>query len=320
MTSNRLALLRDEIIKKLGESEMHRKGWAEAMTTVCIHMAEARQQFKENAEFGKWLDESGIKLSHQDRAAAIKMGGDPKHLMEVLGKTERRSLRHIYANEWGVTHVGKTPKPTPAKEAAAHHAADVLEAGGEKLTSKKVAEQAGIGVSLATQALATRRATEQREIDAAALLSASAKEKLEAAIRAHKKKLDNEFQYNVQQGVRKFIDEHILPQYGDKLKKADAILAKTDYIHRLFPFKPAEYKAILAALHPDNSTSAEKRSELFQLFKSKEDKLKNPVDMDKKLGGMPRTMEDLMAMREARRQKVKEENAAKRAAAKASKH
>ena len=288
------------------------KEWADCMYNACLDLAEARKNFKDHAEFGKWCAEAGIKLSKDDRAAAIAMGKEPDKLLLVLAETERRSLQHIYRHDWPFSsrdEKGSNTKPKkPKKETTAFEKVkeviDRRKLVGEPVTYEEVQAEAGVSSTPLRRALAAAEAVEGMEKDFANLLSSTAKEKLDAAIKQHKKKLDLEYDTKVRDGIRKHIEEYVLPNYGDKLKKADTIIAARDAAGRYFPFTGKEYKQVLSALHPDsaNSMSAEKRAEIFNLFKSKEAKLRNPLEEGEKLSGtLPKNVIELMAMRKNKR-------------------
>jgi len=49
-------------------------------------------------------------MNHQTRAALVAMGQDMARAREVLAVTERRSIEHVFRNEFQVTHVRKSPK------------------------------------------------------------------------------------------------------------------------------------------------------------------------------------------------------------------
>jgi hypothetical protein len=310
--SNSLTVLRDRIRMNLNTADQAMREWADCMYAVCLDLAEAREKFKDHAEFGKWCREVDIKMTHQDRAAAIKMGQEPDKLILVLANTDRTSLRQIYEKEWAFTGSGKSPKEDkpkkPKKETEAFEKAkeaiDRRKLVGEPVTYEEVKAEAGVSSTPIRRALAVAEATEGQEVDYAQLLSSTAKEKLAAAVKQHKKKLDLEYDTKVRDGIRKHIEEYVLPNYGDKLKKADTIIAARDAAGRYFPFTGKEYKQVLSALHPDsaNSMSAEKRAEIFNLFKSKEAKLRNPLEEGEKLSGtLPKNVIELMAMRKNKR-------------------
>src|SRR5262245_33225646 len=70
--------------------------WATAWVGIGVDMVAARREMKDHAEFGSWLKDAGIDMNHQDRAALLRMSNHPKELLDVLVKTTRKALQHIY--------------------------------------------------------------------------------------------------------------------------------------------------------------------------------------------------------------------------------
>ena len=174
---------------------------------------------------------------------------------------------------------------------------------GRRPTDKEVRERAGVSstpvrIAFAREAEAAKPAPED------VTLSASAQQKLEAAIRAHKKQQDIDFNQRVETEVQARLKERVLPEIGERLRKADAILDRQKY---QFPLSPAEYKQVLAVLHPDNSASEEKRNAAFTLFTQRADKLRDPTTPGERL--MPAmSLDELLK----RKQAVDAERKAKR--------
>jgi hypothetical protein len=303
----------------LAREAANRQEWIAIKVSLCRRHGEAKRKYGDLISFGRWFDENvGDLISKDERAAYVAMGEHIEIAKQVLTATTRNSVQHIYRQEFlpRFRHVTKTPKPRKPQVTNEYEAAmGVIERRaqtGESLAYNDIQREAGISSTAVRRALAVWDAKQEHASDFGKFLSSSATEKLEAAIRQHKKKLDQEFEARIHVEVNRIINEEVLPRYGDKLAKADAIIAADNRKHTslLFPLSPAQYKAILAALHPDNSTSPERRAELFQLFKSKEDRLKSPVDTDARLAaaGLPRNLDELMA----RRNQVQAERRAKR--------
>lgn len=53
-------------------------------------------------------------MNSDTRAALVAMGQDMARARDVLAVTERRSIRHVYLNEFQVRHVAKSPKEPKA--------------------------------------------------------------------------------------------------------------------------------------------------------------------------------------------------------------
>jgi len=135
-----------------------------------------------------------------------------------------------------------------------------------------------------------------------ATLSMTAQQRLEAAIRAHTRKLDAEFAWRVQADIKRLIDEMVLPQYNEEHDHHREIIKSHKGV-----FDNATYRQILARLHPDTGGTAE----LFDLFKKLERVLRKPEEKPSNIPPLPKTFEELMA----HKRKVDAERKAKRAAA-----
>jgi len=117
-----LTRLETKLRKLLGQRAENKEEFVEINVEFCVTLAQAREQFKADIEFGRWCDSTKLDVDHRTRAAAISMGHDPKALTKCLEATERRSLRHIYEEEFGrFTQKGKPKrrksKPTPSPKA-----------------------------------------------------------------------------------------------------------------------------------------------------------------------------------------------------------
>jgi len=75
------------------------KEWVAATIQLAKSLAAARDRFRSNQEFGRWLSTEGIKISDSDRAALIKMGRNLPLTRTVLAQTESRSWQLICRNE-----------------------------------------------------------------------------------------------------------------------------------------------------------------------------------------------------------------------------
>src|SRR5258708_34479625 len=84
---------------------------------AAVAIREARAMFKDHAMFGRWWKQARFPLNRHDRAALIAMGADPARLRMILQMTDRRSIRHIYENEWKTPpspQMGQSPPPDQA--------------------------------------------------------------------------------------------------------------------------------------------------------------------------------------------------------------
>jgi hypothetical protein len=310
----------------LAREATNRQEWIAIKVSLCRRHDEAKRKYGDLVSFGRWFDENvGDLISKDERAAYVAMGAQLETAKQILTATTRNSIEMIYRKEFlpRFRSAPKTAKPRRPQVTDEYEAAmGIIErraAAGESLSYTEIEQEAGISSTAVRRALAAFDAKQEHATDFGKFLASSAKEKLDRAIAQYKKKLDQEYSLRLNAEVKKYIAEKILPGYGEKLAKADKLLAAQDRGHyRVLPFTPQEYRAILSALHPDDSSSPERKAELFRLFKSKEDKLKMPVADAERLGRMP-TYDELMARAEetrAENRRRAKEAAAKRKAAK----
>jgi len=310
----------------LTQEATNRGEWIAIQETKCATLVEIRDQFAADIAFGQACKDNGFDtlLNHQDRAAAIAMGRDPKALSACLKATTRSSLQHIFREEFSrFTHVSKPttrrtapPKPattlrpdlrkntTPQAEAAAKVVLDEGKSYGEA--------QAQTGLSSTVVRSAVAREEGRREAIANPVivltdLSMSAQQKLETAIRQHQKKLDLEFTERVR--VKVLLDtEARLKWMKEKEDWANKIIASHKGV-----FSKEEFRKIRACLHPD-VTSYVHAAEMLQLFSKHERVLVKP-ELPKLDPGTPPlpSFTEMMAMRD----KVSAQRRAKAAARKA---
>jgi hypothetical protein len=303
METGKLDLLAKRIRNGIDLRQQSDAEWVQATLDLSAALAEARDYFNADIAFGRWLDDSGFDLSKNDRAAYIAFGSELERARGILENTERRSVREILRLEFRVPRSGKPAKPktdpgltnTPEMEKALA-AYDAFKASGVEPTQQQVEDRAKVSSTVVRRAF-ERRKTEaelaKQEPDLASL-SASAKAKVEAAVRKIQKRMDAEYSMRLQHGIHAYVIENVLPSYSEKLALADRIIAVNKR-----PFTIEEYRKLLAALHPDN-TNHEQRTAAFVLFKQRE-LLLRPPEKDKPLSGdLPKTIEELLARRKKR--------------------
>jgi chemotaxis protein histidine kinase CheA len=84
-----------------------RAEWITYSVELAGLLTEARARFPNDKEFGDWLAEIEINLSHQDRAALISLGANPAAMQKALENTSSFSYRLIWADvkrQLAVTH------------------------------------------------------------------------------------------------------------------------------------------------------------------------------------------------------------------------
>jgi hypothetical protein len=313
-----LDTLARQIKDDLGRRENVREQWVAATLDLCRHLAEAREQFKANQDFNKWLDIKDLGeavLNHQDRAAAIAMGEDLKTAEKILTTTERRSLQHIYAKEFRVTHVSKTTKPpkpkAPPRIAPEVEAIIVKAVLDEGKTRDEAEALAGVSSTVVRRVIAAeegRRSavTNDPTVDLKSFVSLAAQQKLEALERRLRKTFEAEVKEEARLIAIKNMDEIFLPHHKEKIAMAERVLASRKGI-----MTKANFNLIRSCLHPDNSASPERRAKAFDLFNSLEilvlDETQLPIG---KAPPLPASAAEWQALKE----KVSAERRAKRAA------
>ena len=135
---------------------------------------------------------------------------------------------------------------------------------------------------------------EYAEIAKQVHLAKTADEKLQAAIRVHKKILDNEFNERVNERVT----EKLRPMLADYNRENDKNVAANEAYKGVYTEK--EYKMILGALHADryqnlDETQLSRLNRAFQLVESKRWQL--AAIRDDTPSTLPKTVEDLLKMR-----------------------
>ena len=144
---------------------------------------------------------------------------------------------------------------------------------------------------------AAKAANAEPEIDRAEL-SMSAQEKLDAAIRQHKKQLSLEFDQRVHSEVNRRFDEIMLPFWKQRIE-----VAKTLYEHRKALMDKATFNTIRRALHPDsrNSISDKLLGEAFDAFMAPEKFVLNEKDSPTTFPDLPSSLAELDKMRKSSR-------------------
>jgi hypothetical protein len=279
--------------------EHSREDWVEATLDLAEALAEAREHFRDNPGFGRWIDENQLLISKNDRAALIAFGQDIERARLILGQTESRSLRLIYTKEFHLPSTGKmknpkTPKSNapPPKVQKAYDTILELERAGVEFNRTDVEERAGVSNTPA------RRAWERRQAEKALLQEApdvagmpkTWKDRYDAAITRKVAQLEAEYDERRMAQVRKHIDEYILPLYADKLAKAERLMEISKK-----PFTVDEYRQLLAALHPDSTP--DRRAKVFTMVKDREHLLR-PPERDKPFtSDLPKTLDELLKRR-----------------------
>jgi len=190
---------------------------------------------------------------------------------------------------------GKARKPRDEKRTVEDQAAArmVLDEG-------KTIEQAASATGLnSVQKVKTAIAREEgrREAEPTVtpdLLSMSAQEKLNAAIRQHQRKLDLQFEQCVRDELNKRLEETVLPHFRQKQAEAKKVMDA-----RRGVMDKAKFNSIRRALHPDsrNSISDKMLAEAFDAFMGLEKVLLSEKNSPTESVGIPTTMAEWDAMK-----------------------
>lgn len=291
-----LERLASEISAHLKRNARNHEEWIEIQVGLCARLAEARGQFPANIEFGQWCEANGFDISHQDRAAAIAMGGQPEALRKCLEATERRSLRRIHSSEFNrFTQVGKTaPKRKPKLDLGhpseafnkAKAAFDELEAKGEPFTARDVAEKAGVSDTPVRRVFAYKQAEVELDPLTPAEMRKSILKRYELAVKKARLEIREELKAEVYKELDVFV-RHV----KERSDRADRILG--GYKGAL---SKEVFRKIKACLHPDHNTF-KFAAEALQAFSELEVVLVKPDDPVRGGPPLPTTAAELMARR-----------------------
>jgi hypothetical protein len=139
------------------------------------------------------------------------------------------------------------------------------------------------------------------------MLSMTAQQKLDVAIRQATRKLEAEIETRCREDLQRWLNEVTLPQYAKELGALErSIRERKGIMDRI------TYRKILACLHPDrvmDPVLKKRYEEAFRLFTELEKRVLDEKESPTQFRKVPRTYEDLMAMKA----KVQAERRAKRA-------
>jgi hypothetical protein len=314
-----LTRLADQIRDDLSRREHGRDEWIAATLDLCRHLAEARGQFQADRNFHKWLTDNQLgdeALNAHDRAAAIDMGQHIEEARAVLAKTERRSLQLIHREEFRSANASK---PANRNRATQKHRNPAITPEAEQLLARAVlddgmtldtaAAEFGLGsMQVAKIAVAKERgrreAKGEPQLDAlVASLPPSTRARYDAAVRQMRKELEFEIGERVRQQHWKIMEEVMLPQYRRDTEDARRVLAARNGV-----MTRAQYRKMLACLHPDRSMGQEALMEAFNFFKTLELVLVAEAELPRVSNAvpLPTTREEMLKRREeVRMRKVK---------------
>jgi len=186
-------------------------------------------------------------------------------------------------------------RETPILDRARDLVRPMVEAN-EPVNPKKLQSVHGISHVQIEAAVAAERAVKEAkpQIDAKTL-SMTAQEKLDAAVRQEKKRLQAEFGRQVQAEIARALEETVLPSYQKDIAEARQIKEGRKGV-----MKRETYRLILACLHPDRVSDADlkaKYTKAFNAFSAIELLLCDEKEMPTITSTIPRTYEEMMKRR-----------------------
>lgn len=273
--------------------------WVEGSLELAQALAEGRGRFSANKAFGDWLVvERHDHVNKDDRAALINLAADLTVARDVLNKTKRRSYKLIWTEEKGrFLHAEKTDKPkrgrpkgSPSRTTQRKRAGEIIktmEALGETVTEKAVAERAGVGKGTADVAItahftAKEAAAEARQIALEdqwlddAKFSDKSKATIADAIRIKTTRLDKQFEQVVNAEVRRRIDAANDAMRANYARLSQENLNLTRIVSQRGVFTETQYRQMLMLCHPDSSASPELKAELLQVLVQNKTRLIKP--------------------------------------------
>lgn len=188
-------------------------------------------------------------------------------------------------------------KPMPGHDKAREAVRPMVERG-EQISRDELAARLGVSAGTIQRAEIAERAALEARTDPVVdpqTLPKTAQEKLAAALRQQRKAQDDAYQERLSAGIKKMLEDTVLPHYDALKRQAEAaIRARKGVMSR------ENFRLIMACLHPDSraGVSDERLAEAFQLVKELE--LVLVADASVSSFTMPRTMDDLAAMRRAK--------------------
>ena len=196
----------------------------------------------------------------------------------------------------------KGGRPKGSKRKRKHEAVEAVVASlvlDEGKTHAEVRAETGVSDTVVRHAVAREEGRREAEPTITPeMLSMTAQQKLDAAIRQHERAVDQKFEERVREEARKRVDEIVLPHWKQKIDQAQQLYAKRKAL-----MDKETFNIIRRALHPDsrNAISDRKLGEAFDTFMALEKYLLNEKDSPTHIGDLPNTLAEWDKMRSATR-------------------
>jgi hypothetical protein len=206
------------------------------------------------------LSDVGISLNLSSRAQ--KLANIPSDTFEQEIATEKAS--GLVSSKRVISKTGRNgEKPRGNKPRKEHDAApEVIDLHDKGLTNVEIAAQTGVSVYSIQRTIADENIRRSAEPQITPdMLSMSAQQKFDIAIKQHRKKLDREYEAAVLAAARKYLDT-VSTRLRNEQNEAKRIMqGRRGFMTR------ATYKLILACLHPDWVTDHQQKVRYADAFR-----------------------------------------------------
>lgn len=294
--------------------------WSSYVLSLCQHVAEARAIYKADRAFGAWWDAQGFGMNHQDRAALVAMGQDIDRAKEVLAVTDRRSIQLIARDDF--------PRFTSAsKPTAKAPKADKKRVARSDLALLLKEEAAGRPLPPPSETAVRERMLETNEKypkiragQVAILLEEEMRRREEACAPDEDAALEERIQRLAEVRAKVLAEEMLAGERAEMWAFITKdVQEKVRYAERFLfhkntaaPLTVPEFKTLLFALHPDQTTE-EHRTNALSIIKAKKEILTVDEVFFKPAPALP-TFEDYMAAKKQATADRKAKKAKKEAA------
>jgi hypothetical protein len=182
------------------------------------------------------------------------------------------------------------PAPHPRRE-------ELVELAEQGMSSPEISKATGVPRDTLRRELERVAIERKAQAEAATIdwksIPATAQQKLDMARRQIRNELEVEAQARVTAEIQRIFDR-TRAEYEQLKARTDRILDSHKGV-----FTKADFSVIQACLHPDNSASAEKRAQAFDLFRAAQDVLVGEKDQPTKRIELP-SLDELKRRRESK--------------------
>jgi hypothetical protein len=230
------------------------------------------------------LSDLGITKKLSSEAQRVASVPDKLREKALASEDPDKSMKECLAN----LRKPVTAKPGPS--AGTEKVASLMDAG---LSTQEIAAEVGIGTrrvnAIVREEMVRREA--EAQIDPATL-SLTAQQKLESAIRQHKRQLEMDFDRRVGDEIRQRINEIVLPSFNKQRAEAELVIKSRKGV-----MPRSLFRKILACLHPDQGMGKAAMTEAFHAFEKLELALCSEKEMPTPTIAFPTNYSELMELR-----------------------